>query len=129
MPAPKKKKKDIFITENPSLSAMPSPVKRQARSMEEIQNVLFANVNNEELQRSIDRYAKEHELEHKEVFRDLGIIKAFLTEYLDSFLLLGYDTHGEKIIIRECRTAKDRDSMNEFLKTAFIQQQQNSFLE
>ena len=129
MPVPKKKKKDISITETPSLSAEFLPVEKQARSVEEIQNILFNTISHEELQRGIDKYNKEHEIEHKEVFRDLNIIKSFLMEYLDSFMLLGYDVHGEKIIIRQCRTAKDKDSMNEFLKSAFLHQQQSSFMD
>ena len=61
--------------------------------------------------------------------RDLSILKTAITEFLDVFLLFGYDLKGNRVIIQNFKNARDRDAIMEFLKTIFIKQQQDSFLD
>jgi hypothetical protein len=61
--------------------------------------------------------------------RDLTLLKSLVGEYLDSFLVFGYNTEGDRVIVQNFKTAKDRDAVMEFLKTIFLKQQHENFLD
>jgi hypothetical protein len=44
-------------------------------------------------------------------------------------LLFGYNLEDERVIIQKFETARDRDAIMEFLKTIFIKQQTDNFLD
>jgi hypothetical protein len=98
-------------------------------SYPDIQKKVQDAISNLELQKSIERWLKENKKENAIVIRDLNILKGIISEYLDAFLIFGYNMNGERVIIQNFKNARDRDAIMEFLKTVFIKQQQENFLD
>jgi len=96
-------------------------------SMADVQEKVFNAINNKELQASIENWLKKNEGRGDTNTRDLGILNGIITEYLDSFILFGYNLDGERVIIQHYHKPKDRDAMMEFLKIVFVKYQ-NDFL-
>ena len=48
--------------------------------------------------------------------RGLAVMNDYLAEYLKSFVLLGYDTKGESVVILSGKTAQDYDSLETLLR-------------
>ena len=46
----------------------------------------------------------------------LAVMNDYLAEYLKSFVLLGYDTKGESVVILSGKTAQDYDSLETLLR-------------
>ena len=46
----------------------------------------------------------------------LSVMNDYLAEYLKSFVLLGYDTKGESVVILSGKTAQDYDSLETLLR-------------
>ena len=46
----------------------------------------------------------------------LSVMNDYLAEYLKSFILVGYDTKGESVVILSGKTAQDYDSLETLLK-------------
>jgi hypothetical protein len=111
----------------PSLSGIDAAA--TAAVLEEVRNNIFKSINDAELQKSLDTWVKENQTQHNIQERDYLLLKSVITEYLDSYILFGYDTTGERIIVQHANNSRDRDAIMEFLKTIFIQQQQNNFLD
>lgn len=111
----------------PSLSGMDPEA--SAAVLNEVRNNIFNSINDAELQSSLDKWIKENHSENNIQERDYHLLKSVITEYLDSYILFGYDTKGERIIVQHANSARDRDAIMEFLKTIFIQQQQTNFLD
>ena len=118
----KKKEKELIV---PSLSCV--PVNQHA--LDDVRKVVFDSINNSELQKALDNFLKKGIRENNIVVRDLAILKNAITEYLNSFILLGYNLEDQRVIIQHFGNAKDRDAIMEFLKTVFIKQQQENFLD
>jgi hypothetical protein len=98
-------------------------------SVEEISKKVFEAISNVELQKSIDKWMKENKKEQVVSMRDLGILKGIISEYLDTYLVFGYNVNGERIILQNFKNARDRDAIMEFLKTIFLKQQHENFLD
>ena len=47
---------------------------------------------------------------------DLSTVNDYLSEYLKSFILLGYDTTGESVVIIGGKTAQDYDAIETLLR-------------
>lgn len=124
----KSKKKELSLEVVPSLSSVSISTK-QPMSLEDIKINLFNSINNTELEKGLDKWEKENKFNNKIALRDLSILKNTATEYLDTFMIFGYNTEGERIVIQHYNAPRDRDAIMEFLKTIFIQQQQNNFLD
>jgi hypothetical protein len=122
------KKKELSLEIVPSLSSVSVQV-REPKSLEEIKNNLFAAINNAELEKGLDKWSKEKDFETKVSIRDLTVLKGIITEYLDTFMIMGYNVDGERVVIQHFNSHRDRDAIMEFLKNLFIQQQQNNFLD
>jgi hypothetical protein len=97
--------------------------------MKEVAEKIFGQINNKELEKSLDRWLKENSNRTAIALRDLDLLKSIITEYLDTFIVFGYNVEGERIILQHYTTARDRDAIMEFLKTIFIKQQQDNFLD
>ena len=118
------------ITNNPSLSSNHNlKDKISQKEVEKIHKKVYDAVNNLELQKSLDRWLKENYQHQQIAMRDLGLLKAIISEYLDSFIVFGYNIDGERVILQNFNKAKDRDALMEFLKIVFIKQQQENFLD
>lgn len=122
----KKSKKDEEKYNLPSLSSHPQ---KNLIPLDEAKEIVFETINNAELQKSLDKWLKDNHFENKIISRDLTLLKSIITEYLDSFLLIGYSLEGHRVVIQSCSSSKDKDALGEFLKNIFIQQQQNNFLD
>ena len=48
--------------------------------------------------------------------QDLSVINDYLSEYLKSFVLLGYDTKGESVVVIAGKTPQDYDAIETLLR-------------
>lgn len=135
-PKPEKPKTSIHTTESdglrvsmsvPSLSGLDKD--NQKNILEEIRTNIHNSINDIELLNAIDKWQKSHDSESRIHSRDFNLLRNQVSEYLDSFLVLGYDNEGQRVIIQRYNTPKDRDAIVEFLKTVFLLQQQQNFLD
>jgi hypothetical protein len=124
-----KKRKQLKETLIPSLSSSNVKKTLTEKEYEETSKKVFAAINELELQKSLDKWLKENRQHQQVVMRDLSLLKAIVSEYLDSFILFGYNLEGERCILQNFSKAKDRDALMEFLKIVFIKQQQENFLD
>lgn len=124
MPEPKKRKKkeETLI---PSLSSVPT----KEITLSDIREKVFSSINNAELEKALDTWLKDNHTENKITIRDLGILKTQISEYLDAFITFGYNIKGDRIVIQHFKNARDRDAIMEFLKTIFLKQQHENFLD
>lgn len=109
-------------TSTPSLSS-------NELKLEEVRENVFSSLNYKELEKALDKWLKDNADDNKIISRDLTILKTLITEYLDTFLLFGYNPEGDRIIIQNLRNARDKDALMEFMKTIFIKQQHENFLD
>jgi hypothetical protein len=86
-------------------------------------------INDAELQKALDKWIKEHHYDNKIVARDLTLLRSIITEYMDSYILLGYNLEGQRVVIQNFNSPKDKDALMEFFKNLFIQQQQSNFFD
>jgi hypothetical protein len=131
--APKKSKRLLKDSQTPALSAGICEAKsisvKKKFDMEDVAEKIFNEVNRKELERSLDKWLKDNHTQNAIAMRDLGLLKAIVSEYLDSFIVFGYTLEGERVILQNYEKARDRDAIMEFLKTIFIKQQQENFLD
>ena len=78
-------------------------------------------INNKELLDGIDKWLKSNEGKNTIKSRDFSLLGSIVAEYLDSFVLLGYNLEGERVMIRYFPTVKDSDAVMEFLKNVFFE--------
>ena len=124
MPDPKKRRKASQTTV-PSLSC----VEDKDITISEIREKVFSSMNNAELEKALDTWLKDSETRKRVNIRDLSVLKRQVSEYLDVFITFGYNLEGDRIVIQHFKNARDRDAIMEFLKTIFLKQQQENFLD
>ena len=122
-------------TSNPSLSSQ-KMVKEEKNSLtmdkkqiEDLQKKVFDAINNIELQKSLDKWLKENENNTAVSKRDFNLLKNSISEYMDCYLLFGYNINGDRVILQKFNKPRDRDAIMEFLKTIFLKQQHENFLD
>jgi hypothetical protein len=128
----RKKKKSSSKTDNLSLSASEfknNKNKIDIPSIDDIEKKIFEEINNVELQKSLFRWEKELKNRQQVTRRDFTLLKNSIEEYMNTFILFGYNIDDERVIIQKFDTARDRDAIMEFLKNIFIKQQTENFLE
>lgn len=124
------RKKKTNIPSLSSIETFPNKIETEKNSSnEEIKQKVFDAISNLELQKGIDKWMKEHKKDNQISLRDLTILKGIISEYLDTYLIFGYNVNGERIILQNFKSARDRDAIMEFLKTIFIKQQYENFLD
>ena len=52
--------------------------------------------------------------------KDLEQLDTVITEYLDTFMVLGYDINGEKVLIMHATSPHDRDALVEHMRTTLL---------
>jgi len=129
MRAPKKKNIKGIEENNYLMPSLSSEPQKKLVPLENSKEITLETINDIELQKALDKWLKQNIQENKIMARDLSLLKSIISEYLDSFLLLGYSMDGQRIVMQSFATAKDKDALMEFLKNLFIQQQQNNFLD
>jgi len=128
----RKKKKNNSKTNSLNLSSLDVhnvESKQQIQSIEEIEKKIFDEINDVELQKSLIKWEKD--LKHKQQVskRDFLLLKNSIEEYMNTFILFGYNIDNERVIIQKFENSRDRDAIMEFLKIIFIKQQTENFLE
>jgi hypothetical protein len=128
----RKKKKINSKTNSLNLSSLDVhnvESKQQIQSIEEIEKKIFDEINDVELQKSLIKWEKD--LKHKQQVskRDFLLLKNSIEEYMNTFILFGYNIENERVIIQKFENSRDRDAIMEFLKIIFIKQQTENFLE
>lgn len=98
-------------------------------SLMQIQQKVFDEIDNLELQKSLLDWEKKFKQKQKVGKRDLSMLKDHISEYMNTFLLFGYNLDDDRVIIQKFENARDRDAMMEFLKNIFIRQQNENFLD
>jgi hypothetical protein len=123
------KRKKITKSQSLSSQEIKQENKMSKEEIEALNEKVFTAVNNLELQKSLDRWLRENSNQNQIIKRDISILKNTINEYLDTFLVFGYTMEGERIILQHFNTSKDRDAIVEFLKTIFLKQQHENFLD
>jgi len=67
-----------------------------------------------------DNIKKEIENKKHQTITDYKPLENMVSEYLKSFLIIGYGLNGEKIFIGHANTAEQHDSLVEHLRQSFI---------
>jgi predicted NodU family carbamoyl transferase len=120
------RKKQETVT--PSLSST-SSVEDNDACIKNVRDVVFSSMNDVELQKALDNFLKKNIKDKNLIVRDLSILRDIITEYLDAYILFGYNLEGERVIVQQFKTPKDRDAIMDFLKTIFLRQQHENFLD
>jgi hypothetical protein len=120
----KKKKTTINALSSEDISS-----NNEEKKLQDLQTKVYDAINNIELQKSIDKFLRQEAHTTQVTKRDFSMLKDIIGEYLDSFLVLGYSMEGSRIVIQSFKSPKDRDAIVEFLKTVFIKQQNENFLD
>jgi hypothetical protein len=118
-------------TNNLSTANLEVPIKCKLtkKEIEETNEKVYEAINKIELKKALETYLKQQNQYKQTEMRDFGILKSIISEYLDSFIVFGYNLHGERVIIQNYPRSKDRDAIMEFLKIIFFKQQQDNFLD
>lgn len=122
---PSRKKKETIT---PSLSSTPN-VEDNESCIKNVRDIVFSSMNDIELQKALDNFLKKNIKDKNLIVRDLSILRNVITEYLDAYILFGYNLEGERVIVQQFKTPKDRDAIMDFLKTIFLRQQHENFLD
>ena len=93
-------------------------------NLQDIEEKILTAINNQELQRGIEKWVRSNQQKQKENNRDLSLLSGIIGEYLDSYILFGYNLEGERVIIQSQSSPKDRDALMEFLKIVFLKHHQ-----
>ena len=129
MDSKKRKKRVSKNTITPNLSCGNIQENSNICTFESIEQKIAHEINNDELQKCLTEWNKNLKFKQKINKRDLNILKETVSEYLSTFLLFGYNLDDDRIIIQKFENSRDRDAMMEFLKTIFIKQQTENFLD
>lgn len=129
MDSKKRKKRVSKNTIIPNLSCSNIQENSNVCTFESIEEKISHEINNDELQKCLTEWNKNLKFKQKINKRDLNILKETVSEYLSTFLLFGYNLDDDRIIIQKFENSRDRDAIMEFLKTIFIKQQTENFLD
>lgn len=68
----------------------------------------------------INNYLKKKDHSHKEMLSDYKILQTNISEFLESYITFGYTFEGQRVLIQNYSTPKDKDALLEFLKNVFV---------
>jgi len=85
----------------------------------------IAKVTEEDLQELLESVLSSEDIQ-EEILKDatkrlnteqaVGTVKSLMSEYFSTFMILGYDVNGNRMIIKHTRTHRDEDSLMEMLR-------------
>ena len=87
------------------------PSKSPSVSMD-VQELMQIILDDEKVQKEVTR-----RLDSQEAIETLTSI---MTEYLESFMLIGYDIDGEPVIIKHTNTTRDENGVIELMRCVFL---------
>ena len=106
---PRKKKQPN--PEVPAPDAVPKPYDNSAEEQQKIVGFI---------DKLIKQNVKIENEKNKERTSDYGNLVAMNSEWLDTFLLMGYNLNGEEVIITKARNTKEYNAVLLLLKKAFV---------
>lgn len=105
---PRRKKQDKIENKKVSTTPLPSPeYSNEEKVINFIDKIIKQNI----------KIEKEKE---KERFSDVNNLISINSEWLDSFIIMGYDLNGDEFVISKSYTDKDYNSLMLLLKKVFI---------
>jgi hypothetical protein len=90
-------------------------MKRISSKSEEKITPLDRSQINELLSESIHNYVVKLKKDSKEIEEIVSLINSYVSEFLEAFMLLGYDMRGNPICIHHANNQKDADALNSLL--------------
>lgn len=113
-PAPKKPRKKR--TSKPPTQEAPSPTP-QVTAMRVLP---LSPEENEMFLKQINEFLKKKDPPSKDTNYDYKILQSNVGEFLESYILFGYNFHGQRVVIQNYPSPRDKDALLEFLKNIFI---------
>jgi hypothetical protein len=108
----------------PSKKKKLRPQKKQtAKSVDKLTSDKECSVNTPQISDIISQAFKRFyavSVKKQNKVRDLQHLDVIVAEYLQSFMILGYDINGEKICITHASTPAARDALIEHLRSTFL---------
>jgi len=59
-------------------------------------------------------------IERKQVQKDVNVLNSVIEEYLQSFMIIGFDIQGRKITLFHAKTEMERDALLEHLRSTVM---------
>lgn len=118
-PKPKKsrkKKPTMISTKEKSKAPAPTPtpdVVARIKPLSAEESKMFLRQINEFLGKKTSPQKKEGQEDYKILYMNIS-------EFLESFITIGYTFDGQRVLIQHYPSPRDRDAMMEFLKNVFI---------
>ena len=75
---------------------------------------------NELLAESLQNYVIKAKIEAKDFEQVLSLLNGYVSEFLENFLLLGYDLRGNPICIHHAKNQMEADALNTLLNKIII---------
>jgi hypothetical protein len=103
------------------------PKKKRSRSIKKNKSTLIPLDSNQDQSKHLEQaiakafkkfYSESVSKQNK--IKDLKHLDTIVAEYLQSFMILGYDISGEKICISHASTPAARDALIEHLRSTFL---------
>ena len=107
----KKKKPSTSKLNRPTPTPLPETTAESAVLSKE-ENELFLQ--------QIGKFLKQKDVQKKEKADDFKILHNNISEYLESFITFGYTFDGQRVLIQQYPSPRDKDAILEFLKNVFI---------
>lgn len=107
----KKKKPSTSKLNRPTPTPLPEIVADTAILSEE---------ENKEFLQQIEKFLKQKNVQKKEKADDFKILNNNISEYLESFITFGYTFDGQRVLMQQYPSPRDKDAILEFLKNVFI---------
>ena len=89
------------------------------KEMEKMSSLDKAQVN-ELLAESISNYVSKVKKEAKNTEEMVSLLNGYITEFLEAFILFGYDIKGSPICIHYAKNQKDADALNCLINKALF---------
>ena len=112
---PRKKKIDNFSSKTKNKIPAPTPtpeVVAQIKPLTAEESKMFL--------RQINEFLNKKQPQKREGQEDYKILHMNISEFLESFITIGYTFEGQRVLIQHYPSPRDRDAMMEFLKNVFI---------
>ena len=112
----KKKKPTVVSTKEKTKAPAPTPTPEIVAKIKPLtveESKMFLRQINDFLDKKKTSQKKENQEDYK-------ILHMNISEFLESFITIGYTFDGQRVLIQHYPSPRDRDAMMEFLKNVFI---------
>jgi len=81
---------------------------------------LLSAEENKQFLDQINSFLKKKDNSHKESLNDYKVLQLNIGEFLESFITFGYTFSGQRVLIQNYPSPRDKDALLEFLKNVFV---------